>query len=102
MVCDPDLLSPVGFIIPGIAAGFLMSTPTKACILEPFIANPEADIADRDLALRTILSSLVDKAEAMGFDYIFGFAASPTMIERAVEQGFYCSEKAVTVIKDLR
>lgn len=102
MAIIPELLSNVGFIVPGIAAGYLMGTDTRACILEPFIANPEASEAERDSALHSILAALTEKAEAMGFYYIFGFAASQSMIRRALEQGFYCSEQNTTVIKELR
>lgn len=102
MYMDKSLLSRNGFIVPGVAAGFLIGTDTKACILEPFIANPQANEHERDTALKGILEALVERAEGLGYDYIFGFAASPTMIARAIEQGFYQSETNITVIKELK
>lgn len=96
-----NLLPQIGFISPGIAAGFLMQTDTKCCILEPFIANPNTDIEDRDTALVVILDQLCNCAEELGYNVIYGFSTSPTMIQRALDQGFRITEVSTTVVKEL-
>lgn len=98
----PDSLSHTGFIVPGIAAGFLMLTDTSACILEPFIANPEATAEERDDALNTIIAKLILEAKAMKFKRIFGFSNNPPMLKRAQEFGFKVIEiDRKTICKDI-
>lgn len=96
-----DMIPPTGFIVPGIAAGFLMRTDTSACILEPFIANPCANKHDRDKALNAIMSDLINEARHLGYDRVFGFSSHERMLERAVSQGFIIVEESTTVVKEL-
>lgn len=102
MTCIPDLLPPIGVIVPGIACGFIMRTDTKACILEPFIANPDALQGQRDEALTQILQTLVIKAKEFGCTHVFGFSSSPTMVKRALDQGFTLTSQSLTVVKELQ
>lgn len=97
-----DMIPPTGFIVPGIAAGFLMRTDTSACILEPFIANPHANKQDRDRALNSIMKDLLDEARSLGYDRVFGFSSHERMIERAVSHGFTIVEESTTVVKELK
>lgn len=97
----PSLIPPVGFIVPGIAAGFMMSTNTTAAILEPFIANPDASQHDRDKALTIILEELVNQAAFECNTHVFGFSTSQTMIRRALDMGFKLTETPSTVVKEL-
>lgn len=97
-----DMIPPTGFIVPGIAAGFLMRTDTSACILEPFIANPHANKEDRDRALNSIMGDLIEEARNLGYDRVFGFSSRESMIERAVFQGFVIVEESTTVCKELK
>jgi hypothetical protein len=92
----------VGFIAPGIAAGFLMQTDTKCCILEPFIANPHTTMAEREAALVPIMEALVQEARNLGYHRVFGFSIHPTMLDRAEDMGFEVIEKcSKTVCKEL-
>lgn len=97
-----DMIPPTGFIVPGIAAGFLMRTDTSACILEPFIANPRANKHDRDRALNSIMNDLIHEAKELGYDRVFGFSSHERMIERAVSHGFIVVEESTTVVKELK
>lgn len=96
-------LSPIGIIAPGIAAGFLVTTNTGFCILEPFISNPGAPEEQRHKALDMILVKLCEKARNMNFDIVYGFSTSQPMLERAYAQGFEIQEvNSTTVIKRLK
>jgi len=97
----PSLIPPVGFIVPGIAAGFMISTNTTAAILEPFIANPEVSEWERDTALRYILDKLVEQAAFECNTHVFGFSTSQTMIRRALDMGFKLTETSSTVVKEI-
>lgn len=96
-----DLLPKVGFIVPGIAAGFLMQTDTGCCILEPFIANKDTDKAERNKALEAIMGELIQEASRLGFKRIFGFSSNEPMISRALKFGFVIVEESTTVCKEL-
>lgn len=83
-----DLLSNIGFIVPGIAAGFLITTNVNCCFLEPFIANPDIPSANRDIALRKILTQLEQAAEKLNIRITYGISTSPTMLDRAKSSGW--------------
>lgn len=101
IVMAKDVLPPTGFIVPGIAAGFLIKTDTSCCIIEPFIANPRANKHDRDKALNKIMLDLIEEAKNCGFSRIFGFSSRESMIERAVNCGYTIVEESTTVCKEL-
>jgi len=91
----------IGIIVPGIAAGFLMQTDTMACILEPFIANPDTNKLDRDQALNLIMGELIEEAGDLGYTRIFGFSSNTPMLRRARKWGFIEVESSTTVVKEL-
>lgn len=91
----------VGFVVPGIAAGFLMQTDTKSCILEPFIANPDTTKLQREQALNLIMGQLIEEAGDLGYARIFGFSSNAPMIRRAKSWGFVVVESSTTVCKEL-
>lgn len=101
IVMAEDVLPPTGFIVPGIAAGFLIKTDTSCCIIEPFIANPRANKEDRDAALNKIMLDLIEEARFLGFKRIFGFSSRESMIERALNCGYVIVEESTTVCKEL-
>lgn len=96
-----EFLPRIGFVVDSIAMGFLMQTDSNLCILEPFIANPEAPSPIRDEALKMVLSTLVATAANMGYKAVFGFSTSTTMVQRALSQGFKLVEVNATVMKEL-
>lgn len=95
-------LAKIGFIVPGIGAGFLMQTDANVGILEPFISNPDAPKEQRDKALETILAALVEEATKLNYSAVFGFSTSKSMLGKALKQDFKVVETAsVTVAKEL-
>lgn len=98
-----DFLPKVGFIVDGVAAGFLIQTDANIAILEPFISNKDAKSHERHAALDAIMEILVNTAEEMGCHGIFGFSTSLPMIRRALKQGFIVNEiNSSTVFKELK
>jgi hypothetical protein len=86
----PEQMFPqTGFYEPNVAAGFLVSTDTAYCFLEPFIANPEVSKEERDVALYAIIGALVAKAKELGYEMALGLTTSPTMLERGLKMGFF-------------
>lgn len=97
----PSLLPKTGFIVPGVAAGFLMLTDTSCAILEPFIANPRATREDRDEALKCVMKVLDETAKSLGVTHLYGFSSNENMLHRSLAQGFQIAEASITVVKEL-
>jgi len=96
-------LAKIGFIVEGVAAGFLIQTDANMGILEPFIANPEASKEDRDTALDMIIEALVHTAQELGYMSVFGFGKSLPMIRRSARHGFIVIEvNSSTMFKEIR
>lgn len=98
----PDYLPETGFIVPGIAAGFIYKTDANFCIFESFVANPNATPGSREEALNCIVEAMIKEAQKMGYKDAYGFATSQSMIRRGKAQGFKHVEHCETIIKDLR
>lgn len=98
---DEAFLGKVGFIVPGIAAGFIIQTDTKACIFEPFVSNPDTFGPIRDEALNMIMERMINEAKDLGYYRVFGFASHNRMVSRALRCGFVKVEDSITVCKDL-
>lgn len=90
-----------GFIEPGIAAGFIYQTDANFCIFECFISNPKAPQEERIKALKNIVKQMIIEARAMGYQQVFGFATSQTMIKIGMENDFKFVETCSTIVKDL-
>ncbi len=52
----------IGFIVRGLAAGFIYFTDSKVVILDGFISNPKADAKTRDEALNAVGRALIECA----------------------------------------
>lgn len=97
-----ESLSNIGFIVPGVAAGFLVTTNVNCCFFEPFIANPDTTPTERDTALREILNKLEDASRSMGIKYTYGLATSQTMIKRAMDNNWLDLGNHTLVVKENR
>ena len=96
-----DYLSPTGFIVPGVAAGYIFATDSNWCIFECFIGNPEISSEERQKALRQIVPAMIEEAKEMGYKQAFGFAVSKTMIDIGYENEFKFVETCSTIVRDL-
>jgi hypothetical protein len=65
-----ELYAPRGYIVDGVAAGFLTTTDTKACFVENMVTNPKAYKEDREEAVLKILQRLEEDAVKMGYKYL--------------------------------
>jgi hypothetical protein len=100
----PEAFIPAtGFVVPEIAAGFLIKTDCNVCFLEPFIANPNASSEVRDKAIVSILNNLEKEAIKLGFKYVYGISTAPTMIQRAEDNGWVnIGSNYTTLAKELK
>lgn len=56
--------STLGWIVPGVAAGFLYVTNSGIALVDGFITNPEASSSDRIKALKAVSNALLATAYA--------------------------------------
>lgn len=91
---DRDLQSPsstlpkIGYIVPGLAAGFLYQTDSDFILLDGFITNPLTDKGERDIALDAITGALLEDAEMLKVKSIVVFTKHPAIEDRAKHWGF--------------
>lgn len=88
----PDYwLSPRGFWVRGIAAGWLVLTDSGRALLEDFIANQDSDPALRGRALFAIETRISNEAKAMGYHYLIGTTMLESVRERVRVAGYEVS-----------
>lgn len=84
----PHTLPKVGFISPGVAAGFLYQTDSCVAIIDGYISNPVLNRADRDEALDEVTQALLNKAKELGFTHVKCETKLTSIGARAERHGF--------------
>ena len=62
----PEMLPKVGFIVEGVAAGWLYQTDSALGIIENFVTNPEAPARRRWVAVDELATALERHAKSLG------------------------------------
>lgn len=90
----------IGYIIDGLAAGFLIQTDCGVAFLDGFISNPNSDPNERDLALDEITGELLREAEEAGYQEIAAFTRSHSIEKRARRWGLTAKGSYMLYSKD--
>ncbi len=85
-------LSPTGYWVPGLAAGWLIATDTGRAYLEDIIANPGADPAEYGRALFAVERTIAAEARSRGYLYLMGTTMLEPIRERVKIAGYSVSE----------
>lgn len=85
---DLDFLPPQGFIVPGVAAGFLMTTNANIAFLEHFVSNSAAKREERADALDQIAKILIRAAEGSGIRMIMAITKHPNIVALCEKYNF--------------
>lgn len=88
-----DYLPPQGFIIPGVACGFLLKTPVGLAILEGYVTNPKARRDYREQALVEITDSLIAAAKIGRVKRLIALTSNKVISELCKEYEFTCLEE---------
>lgn len=75
-----DALPKTGFIVEGVAAGFLYKTDSQFAILEFIISNKNAKKEDRKQAVDLVVKNLIDEAKNSGYNLIFSSICHPSLM----------------------
>jgi hypothetical protein len=82
-----DRFPPIGFIVPGVAAGFLLLTDGCVSFIDGIVSNPNAEKGARSEAIFKIFENLIAFSKAKGFKSICGTTEIPAMEEYAINAG---------------
>lgn len=78
----PSLFSDIGFVVDGIAIGFLFPTPSKQAYMDHVATDPYSNPRDRNLALNALFKNIETEATKRGFWMITALAKLPVMKQR--------------------
>ena len=78
----------VGYVMPGVGAGFLISTDTKTAIIDYMITNKHAAPILRGRALDRIPKALINRAKKLGFSSVLCDSQLDTIKRKAISLGF--------------
>lgn len=78
-------LPAIGFIVPGVAIGFLRQCEGGYAIMDSLVSNPHVSPATRHSALDKIYAHII---KVPGFNKILGFTVDEGALERAKRHGF--------------
>lgn len=92
-------LPKLGYIAPGIAAGFLAMLEGSAGVMDSFISNPDRGSLERHLALDAIIDKLISDAQHMGLKRIMAFSVDDGIVKRQKHKGFVKLPHTLTILE---
>lgn len=87
-----EWLSDLGFWVPRVCAGWLVTTNSPRALLEDFIANPRCHETLRGEALFALERHIADEARRRGFKFLIGTTKLRSVRERVRIAGYEVSE----------
>lgn len=88
-------LPKIGYIIPGVACGFLRLCEGGAGIIESMATNPKVPMHRRGMALYAISATLIHHARSRKIHKLIAFSSSNATIKLGAKQGFYVVPQTV-------
>jgi hypothetical protein len=98
---DKHLFPDVGYIEPGVAAGFLYQTDSSLCFIDGYVANPAAPKASRGEAFDAITISIVRTAKDHGFRQILAYTEHPEIKKRCERSLFNLKGRYDLYVRDI-
>lgn len=90
-------LSPHGYWVPGLAAGWFVPTESCRALLEDFVTNPDADKATTNEALFAVEARICEEARARGFRFLIGTTKLSVIRDRVRRAGYEVSEQVFSL-----
>jgi hypothetical protein len=91
-------LPPTGFVVEGLAMGFLYKSDSKAAQIETLISNGYAPREARDAATDLVVEAIIAEARASGFLVLLGITSLDAVVQRALKHGFALDEKPYRIV----
>lgn len=86
-VSRPMVKPPLGFIVDGVACGFLVQTDSDFALIDDVATNPTASATDRHAALESILDALTQAAVDLRIPFCVINAYNPSIVDRCLSRG---------------
>jgi hypothetical protein len=97
-----DDLGQIGYIVEGVAAGFLLRTDARrVAMLDCFVTNPAAPLRKRYDAVWMLIGRLCAEAHARGIQRLGGFTKSRGMTKLCERLGWTMGDLLVTLRKEM-
>lgn len=94
----PEALPATGFIVPGVAAGFLYRTDSSIAWIDGLVASKDVPKETRSKALDEIVQALRAEARNSGFKVMMGLTQFQPVVDRALRLGFQRSPKTFQLV----
>lgn len=91
-------LPPTGFVVEGLAMGFLYKSDTKLAQIETLVANGYAPREARDAATDLVVEAIIAEARASGFAVLQGVTQLDAVVQRALKHGFTLDEQPYRIV----
>lgn len=91
-------LPKTGFIVDGVAAGFLYVTDSAVGWIENLISNKATSVEERNTALDLVVQAALSHAKSIGLECVVGFTELAPVADRAEKLGFARSAKPYTFV----
>ena len=95
-----DSLPQFGYIVPGVACGFLVQTDSDNAFMEGFVTNPEAE--NRFDAIDAIAKKLIEVAKELGYKNIFAMTNHPIVMAACRDNEFVSIGKYTTFFREVK
>lgn len=92
-----EWLSPRGWWVPGLVAGWLVTTDSGRALLEDFESNPDADRASVDSALFDLERHISAEAKTLGIRYLIGTTMLQCIRDRVSRAGYGVTEAKFSI-----
>lgn len=94
-------LPSIGFIVPGVAAGYLYRTDSSLALIEGYVTNPRASSEDRNRGLEALTEHLLESARLDGFTHILVLTEDVSIQTRAITWNFNKKGIKTLMVKEL-
>ncbi len=91
-------LPATGFVVAGVAMGFLYKTDSKMAWIENLAANPVLPRGQRTEGLDVVVAAVIDEARRQGFEVLIGYTNVQAVIDRALTHGFTTDPERFQVV----
>jgi hypothetical protein len=87
-----------GFVVEGVAMGFMYRTDSKLALIENLAANPKLPRDTVTAGLDAVVSAIADEGRALGFEVLIGYTNVNAVIQRALRHGFTTDDEKFQVV----
>ena len=93
-----QFLPQTGFVVEGVAMGFMYKTDSKMAMIENLSANPTLPRETVTKALDLVVTAIADEGRRLGFEVLVGYTNVRAIVDRALRHGFTTDDEKFQVV----